>query len=151
MRRGIPRACLILITDNRWLGSWQPLKHVARFVALSTLAEERLPHYASGLPLHQVCSQLLISIPTGWSNNALTISNISCVATLTLGRLQIVSHEAGRTLRRSLVRWLNKGGNTRRCRDSECWVTVLKTQHFLKKLWKLICWRICPFWEKGDV
>ncbi len=34
-------------TDNRWLGSQQPLRHVARFVALSTLAEERLPHHAS--------------------------------------------------------------------------------------------------------
>ncbi len=33
--------------NNRWLGSWQPLRHVAWFIAPSTLAKERLPQLAS--------------------------------------------------------------------------------------------------------
>ncbi len=32
---------------NRWLWSWQPLRHVARFVAPSTLVKERLLRRAS--------------------------------------------------------------------------------------------------------
>ncbi len=35
------------LPDIWWLGSWQPLRHVARFGAPSTLAEERLPHHTS--------------------------------------------------------------------------------------------------------
>ncbi len=34
-------------TNNQWLGSRQPLRHVAQFVALSTLSEKRLPHRTS--------------------------------------------------------------------------------------------------------
>ncbi len=48
------------------------------------------------------------------------------------------------------VRWLTKCGITRR-RKNECWVVVLKTQHFLKKLWKTLCRRIWPFWGEVDV
>ncbi len=34
-------------TNNRWLGSQQPLRHVTRFIAPSTLAKERLPCHTS--------------------------------------------------------------------------------------------------------
>ncbi len=48
------------------------------------------------------------------------------------------------------VRWLTKHGITWR-RESKCWVTVLKTGHFLKKLWKAFDGKTCPFWEEGGV
>ncbi len=51
-------------------------------------------------------------------------------------------------LRHSLVRWLIKCDITR-SRESECWVAVLKTQHFLKKLWKTIYGSTWLFWEEG--
>ncbi len=49
-------------TDNQWLESGQPLRHVAQFVAPSTLVVERPPRPRLGLPLPQVYSQLQQSI-----------------------------------------------------------------------------------------
>ncbi len=45
-------------TDNQWLGSQQPLRYVARFVTLSTLAVRRGCHAAPWLASAQVYSQL---------------------------------------------------------------------------------------------
>ncbi len=48
--------------NNRWLGSQQPLRHVAWFVAPSTQAEERLPHRASACLYVQCIPDLRITL-----------------------------------------------------------------------------------------
>ncbi len=64
-------------TDTRWLGSWQPLRHVARLGAPSTLAEERLPRRASAC----LCLKCIPGLMNAYLKSiikALHVGNVVC-------------------------------------------------------------------------
>ncbi len=56
-------------TDNRWLESWQSLRRVARFVAPSTLAKERLLWRASACLCRECISALYVPYDQGRMGN----------------------------------------------------------------------------------